>query len=84
MNSPIKGVHTKDQMLTILKVLGHQSSKNLEFIDNKKGYIHAKDLNKFQTKGNNLHEMLAGTSPALIELIKDLLLFNPNERHSAR
>ena len=77
-------VHQKDQLLVILKCLGKQSEGALSFIDAPEyshQYIHA--LNHSQVEGNKLNQLLEGNSPAMIKLISELLLFNPNDRHSA-
>jgi serine/threonine protein kinase len=69
-------------MLTILNVLGPQSSDDLSFLDEEgKSYMYK--VNSL-TQPSKLDEKFSKVDPKITKIVKKLLSFNPSDRASAR
>lgn len=68
-----------DQLTVIFNVIGTPSDEDIESIGKASKYI--KSLGK--VKGKNFHELFPASSPAAIDLLMQMLLFNPRRRITA-
>lgn len=92
--SPMKGngdpegsqVENTDQLIKILKKLGHQSDADTAFITDQeplKYFVQVHQSRKLNP-GHSFNEMFPKTSPGLIQLLDMMLQFNPLFRPTAK
>ena len=76
-------VAKKDQILAIIKNLGHPSHFDQSFISDDQALTYLENIENPKYNKNALYEMFSAADPDLIELLKGLLEFNPFFRLTA-
>ena len=79
--SKSKMVSHDDQLVKILSLLGKQDESNLSFVKEEKVVGYIKKLSK-EIGDNTFEDKFPGISPKLLDMLKALLKFNPEDRAS--